>query len=155
MRLNTLFLIASYLLFGCEGNGLYPLKIDPKSQTLKNKTWQLYSTDIVDTSNGQAKYVARKMPDGCMEQLVFKNSDSLQQFDSCSGGPSIIRMGHWTWYETMPGLTAEIFTDSQGQSVNLFYNYTYDTLQFQTNPPLALDSAYTKFDLRIRTYIIK
>ena len=106
----------------------------------------------MDTSNGQSRYVSREIVNTCVERIVFMNADSLVQYDSCSGQSPVIRTGNWIWYLPDGFLFAEIFTDSSDQSHKGMYNYTGDTLQFQIAPALALDSAYTKFYLRIRTY---
>ena len=131
------------------------VKHDPRTQSLVNKTWQLYSEDLVDTSNGQNNYVSRKVVDTCVERIVFMIADTLIQYDSCNGQTPVTRTGGWIWYLPDGIFSAQIYSGPDDQLVKRLYHYSEDSLQIETDPGLAVDSAYTKFYLRIRTYVIK
>ena len=153
MKFCGYFLTLLPIFFGCDGNGPYTPKVDPRSQTLLNKIWQLYSNDIVDTSNGQMKYILRVPADSCIERITFKNPNVLTQVDSCSAQSIISYTGTWEWYEHLPILAADINTDSLDQLGKNGFRYSGDTLQFIIASGPAIDSTYTRFYLRIRTYV--
>ncbi len=153
MKLSIKYL-ALFLLFGCKDKP-FIAQHDPRAKTIINRTWQLYANDLVDTSKGENKYVSRELVVPCIERIVFMNTDTLIQYDSCQNQPPATRTGGWSWYLPDGIFSAQIYTSIDDQLVKKMYRQSADSLQIEVYPGLAADSAHTKFYLRVRTYLIK